>query len=52
MFAGGAIPSNLTLVAPPTASPNGIVGLQYALAGGVPATGDMEETLRERATET
>ena len=51
IFAGGTVPSNLTLVAPPTASPNGIVRLQYALAEGVPDTGDMEETLRERAAD-
>ena len=49
VFAGGAVPSNLTLVAPPEASPNGVVCLRYALADGVPATGDMEETLADRA---
>ncbi len=47
VFAGGAVPSNLTLVAPPEASPNGVVCLRYALADGVPATGDMEEALAE-----
>ncbi|MBL8778906.1 MAG: dihydrofolate reductase family protein [Acidimicrobiales bacterium] len=48
VFAGGAVPSNLTLVTPPQASPNGVVCLRYALADGVPATGDMEETLSDR----
>ena len=47
VFAGGAVPSNLTLVAPPEASPNGVVCLRYALADGVPATGDMEEALAD-----
>lgn len=49
VFASGAVPSNLTLVEPPAASRNGIVALKYALADGVPATGDIEESLRERA---
>ncbi len=48
VFAGGAVPSNLTLVSPPEASPNGVVCLRYALADGVPATGDMEEALADR----
>ncbi|MFF4582705.1 dihydrofolate reductase family protein [Streptomyces sp. NPDC001389] len=41
VFDGGAVPTNLTLLAPPVASPNGIVYLRYGLAGGTPATGDM-----------
>lgn len=41
VFDGGAVPSNLTLLAPPVSSPAGIVHLQYGLAAGVPATGDM-----------
>jgi hypothetical protein len=41
VFDGGAVPSNLTLLEPPIASPNGVVYLRYGLADGVPATGDM-----------
>jgi len=41
VFAGGAVPTNLTLLAPPVASPKGTVHLRYARADGVPATGDM-----------
>ena len=41
VFSGGAVPTNLTLLAPPVASPKGSVHLQYGLAAGVPATGDM-----------
>lgn len=41
IFDGGAVPTNLTLLQPPAASPNGIVHLQYGLADGVPGTGDM-----------
>lgn len=41
MFAGGAVPTNLTLLAPPVASPKGTVHLRYARADGVPATGDV-----------
>jgi dihydrofolate reductase len=41
IFAGGAIPANLTLSEPAVTSPNGIVRLRYALADGVPETGDM-----------
>lgn len=37
------MPSNLTLLKPPVSSPAGIVYLQYGLAEGVPATGDMSE---------
>lgn len=40
-FDGGTVPSNLTLLKPPVSSPAGIVYLQYGLAEGVPATGDM-----------
>ena len=43
MFDGGPVPSNLTLLKPPVSSPAGIVYLQYGLAKGVPATGDMSE---------
>lgn len=41
VFAGGAVPTNLRLVEPATTSPNGAVTLHYALAPGVPGTGDM-----------
>ncbi|SHU31293.1 deaminase-reductase domain-containing protein [Mycobacteroides abscessus subsp. abscessus] len=41
VFDGGAVPSNLRLLAAPVSSPAGIVHLQYELAAGVPATGDM-----------
>ncbi|NIZ93595.1 dihydrofolate reductase family protein [Kineococcus rubinsiae] len=41
LFDGGAVPANVTLLAPPVAGPRGTVHLRYALADGVPATGDM-----------
>ena len=41
VFAGGAVPSNLTLIAPAVTSPTGAVQLRYARADGVPGTGDM-----------
>jgi dihydrofolate reductase len=41
VFDGGAVPTNVTLLEPPVASPKGTVYLRYALAEGVPATGDM-----------
>ncbi|GAA1733777.1 dihydrofolate reductase family protein [Isoptericola hypogeus] len=41
VFDGGAVPTNLTLLQPPAASPKGTVYLRYGLAGGTPATGDM-----------
>jgi dihydrofolate reductase len=41
VFDGGAVPTNLTLLEPPAAGPNGTVYLRYGLAGGTPATGDM-----------
>jgi len=41
VFAGGAVPTNLTLIEPATTSPTGAVTLRYALAPGTPATGDM-----------
>ena len=41
VFDGGAVPSNLKLLEPPTAGPAGIVHLRYGLAEGVPGTGDM-----------
>lgn len=41
VFDGGAVPTNLTLLEPPSAGPKGAVHLRYGLADGVPATGDM-----------
>lgn len=43
VFDGGAVPTNITLLEPPVASPNGIVFLRYGLAEGTPGTGDMSE---------
>ena len=41
LFDGGPVPTNLALLEPPVASPNGIVHLRYGLLDGTPATGDM-----------
>lgn len=41
VFDGGAVPTNLTLLEPPAASPTGTVLLRYGLADGTPGTGDM-----------
>jgi dihydrofolate reductase len=41
LFEGGAVPTNLTLLDPPAATPKGTVYLRYGLADGAPATGDM-----------
>lgn len=41
VFDGGAVPTNITLLEPPAASPNGIALLRYGLAEGTPRTGDM-----------
>ncbi|MFI9365219.1 dihydrofolate reductase family protein [Kitasatospora sp. NPDC053057] len=41
VFDGGAVPTNLTLLQPPAASPTGTVHLRYGLAEGTPRTGDM-----------
>ncbi|CAN5673608.1 dihydrofolate reductase family protein [soil metagenome] len=41
VFDGGAVPTNITLLERPVASPKGSVYLRYALADGIPATGDM-----------
>ncbi|WP_454789411.1 dihydrofolate reductase family protein [Mycolicibacterium lutetiense] len=43
VFDGGAVPTNLTLLAQPAASPSGVVHMQYGLADGIPGTGDMSE---------
>ncbi|MFI6115803.1 dihydrofolate reductase family protein [Kitasatospora sp. NPDC051164] len=41
VFDEGAVPTNLTLLQPPAAGPQGTVFLRYGLADGTPATGDM-----------
>ena len=41
VFAGGAVPTNLTLLEPPAAGGKGTVYLRYGLTEGVPGTGDM-----------
>ena len=41
VFDGGEVPTNLTLLESPVASPKGSVYLRYGLADGTPATGDM-----------
>ncbi|MCB7137274.1 dihydrofolate reductase family protein [Cellulosimicrobium marinum] len=41
VFAGGAVPTNLTLLDAPATSPAGTVLLRYGLAEGTPRTGDM-----------
>ncbi|MGW6128526.1 dihydrofolate reductase family protein [Cellulomonas sp. NPDC055163] len=41
VFAGGAVPTNLSLLEPPVAGPRGTVLLRYGRAEGVPGTGDM-----------
>ena len=41
VFDDGAVPTNLALLEPPVASPQGTVYLRYGLAEGTPGTGDM-----------
>ena len=41
VFAGGAVPSVLSLLEPPVAGPRGTVLLRYGRRDGTPATGDM-----------
>lgn len=41
VFDGGAVPTNLSLIAPPVASPKGTLYLRYARGEGIPETGDM-----------
>jgi dihydrofolate reductase len=43
VFEDGAVPTNLTLLEPPAVSPTGTVYLRYALADGIPQTGEMSE---------
>ena len=51
VFADGAVPSNVTLLEPPVASPKGVVQLRYGLAEGTPTTGDMTEPDRGVGTD-
>ncbi|SNT52777.1 dihydrofolate reductase family protein [Rhodococcoides kyotonense] len=44
VFDGGAVPTNLALLEPPAVSPSGTVYLQYELADGTPATGEMGDS--------
>jgi dihydrofolate reductase len=41
VFEEGAVPTNVTLLEPPAATPKGAVYLRYGLADGTPRTGDM-----------
>ncbi|MET0930126.1 MAG: dihydrofolate reductase family protein, partial [Aeromicrobium sp.] len=43
VFAGGAVPTSLSLAGPPVASASGAVLLRYDVAEGEPATGDMTQ---------
>lgn len=43
VFADGAVPTKLQLIAPVIASPKGAVMLRYGLLDGTPAVGDMGE---------
>ncbi len=46
VFSGGTVPANLTLVEPAGTSPKGTVTLRYALADGIPGTGNMGEVVK------
>jgi dihydrofolate reductase len=46
VFDAGAVPTNVTLLEPPAATPKGTVYLRYGLADGTPATGDMTSSDR------
>jgi dihydrofolate reductase len=50
VFAGGTVPSNLTLLEPAITSPMGVVFGRYALAAGIPSTGDMTRSDRGSST--
>ena len=43
VFAGGTVPSNLSLLEPAVTSPKGAVTLRYERVDGIPATGDMTQ---------
>ncbi len=45
VFSGGAVPANLTLVEPASTSTKGTVTLRYALADGIPGTGNMADVV-------
>ncbi len=47
VFADGVVPTNLTLIEPVVASPNGAVMQRYALAEGTPGVGDMSAVDQE-----
>ncbi|MFA9431748.1 dihydrofolate reductase family protein [Egicoccus sp. AB-alg2] len=47
VFDGGAVPTNVTLLEPPVASPKGTVYLRYGIADGTPATGDMTASVAD-----
>lgn len=49
VFAGGTVPTNLTLVEPATTSPMGVICTRYARSEGIPSTGDMSQPDRGRA---
>ncbi|MGU3437519.1 dihydrofolate reductase family protein [Actinomycetes bacterium M1A6_2h] len=46
LFDGGAVPSSLTLLEPPVASPSGVVQMRYARTDAAPTTGDMSDVSR------
>ncbi|HET6482824.1 MAG TPA: dihydrofolate reductase family protein [Actinoplanes sp.] len=43
VFDGGEVPTNLTLLEPPIATPTGAVQLRYGRAEGTPGVGEMSE---------
>ncbi len=45
VFSGGTVPANLTLIEPAGTSPKGTVTLRYALAAGIPGTGNMADVV-------
>ncbi len=45
VFAGGVVPTNLKLIEPVVASPNGAVMQRYELVEGTPGVGDMSEVV-------
>ena len=47
VFADGVVPTNLRLIEPVVASPNGAVQQRYALADGTPGVGDMSAVTQE-----
>lgn len=52
LFDGGEVPTNVTLLQPPAASPSGTVYLRYGLAEGTPGTGDMSAPDRGMGADT